>query len=43
VDDNPFAPKRPTLDQNGRISPAARQVDDDDNLEIPAFLRRQSS
>ncbi|MCB1462025.1 MAG: cell division protein FtsZ, partial [Nitratireductor sp.] len=43
VDDNPFAPKRPSLDQNGRISPASRPIDEDDNLEIPAFLRRQSS
>ncbi len=43
VDDNPFAPRRSTLDTNGRINPAARPIDDDDQLEIPAFLRRQSS
>jgi cell division protein FtsZ len=36
------APARQPLDQHGRITPPARQVEDD-QLEIPAFLRRQSS
>jgi cell division protein FtsZ len=36
------APARQPLDQHGRITPPPRQVEDD-QLEIPAFLRRQSS
>jgi cell division protein FtsZ len=36
------APARQPLDQHGRIMSPARQVEDD-QLEIPAFLRRQSS
>ncbi len=43
VDDNPFAPKRTTLDRHGRITPGEKAVSEDDQLEIPAFLRRQSS
>jgi cell division protein FtsZ len=43
VDDNPFAPKRTGLDRNGRITPGEKTVSEDDQLEIPAFLRRQSS
>jgi cell division protein FtsZ len=43
AEDNPFAPKRASLDQNGRIAPAARGQEADDELDIPAFLRRQSS
>jgi cell division protein FtsZ len=43
VDDNPFAPKRAGLDRNGRITPSEKTVSEDDQLEIPAFLRRQSS
>ncbi len=43
VDDNPFAPKRAALDRNGRINPAEKSAIDDDQLEIPAFLRRQTS
>ncbi|MEZ5870660.1 MAG: cell division protein FtsZ [Nitratireductor sp.] len=43
VDDNPFAPKRANLDNNGRAMPHARPIDDDDQLDIPAFLRRQGS
>jgi cell division protein FtsZ len=31
------------LDTHGRPAPAARPVTDDDQLDIPAFLRRQSS
>jgi cell division protein FtsZ len=43
VDDNPFAPRRAQLDRNGRINPSERPAHEDDQLEIPAFLRRQSS
>jgi cell division protein FtsZ len=43
VDDNPFAPKRAGLDRHGRITPGEKPMNDDDQLEIPAFLRRQSS
>jgi cell division protein FtsZ len=43
VDDNPFAPKRAGLDRHGRITPGEKAMNDDDQLEIPAFLRRQSS
>jgi cell division protein FtsZ len=43
VDDNPFAPKRAGLDRHGRITPGEKALNDDDQLEIPAFLRRQSS
>jgi cell division protein FtsZ len=43
VDDNPFAPRRAALDRTGRINPSERPVHEDDQLEIPAFLRRQSS
>ncbi|GIL01053.1 MAG: cell division protein FtsZ [Alphaproteobacteria bacterium] len=42
-EDSPFAPRRAALDANGRITPVARHGDDDDQLDIPAFLRRQSS
>jgi cell division protein FtsZ len=43
VDDNPYAPRRTGLDSNGRITPADRPLNDDDQLDIPAFLRRQTS
>ena len=43
VDDNPFAPKRAGLDHNGRATPQVRSLDEDDQLDIPAFLRRQGS
>jgi cell division protein FtsZ len=43
VDDNPYAPRRGGLDQNGRINPSERPISDDDQLDIPAFLRRQNS
>lgn len=36
-----YAPRRPTLDEQGRTAPVTRTVVDDDPLEIPAFLRRQ--
>ncbi|MCF6322450.1 MAG: cell division protein FtsZ [Rhizobiaceae bacterium] len=37
---SPYAPKRSGLDQNGRITAT---VNEEDQLDIPAFLRRQSS
>ncbi|MCB1428821.1 MAG: cell division protein FtsZ, partial [Nitratireductor sp.] len=43
VDDNPFAPRRAAIDSNGRATPQVRSLDDDDQLDIPAFLRRQGS
>jgi cell division protein FtsZ len=36
------APRQAQLDPHGRATPAARSAEDD-HLEIPAFLRRQSS
>jgi len=41
--DSPFAPRRAALDANGRITPAGRPGEEEDQLDIPAFLRRQSS
>jgi cell division protein FtsZ len=43
VDDNPYAPKRGQLDTMGRINPAESQPVEDDQLDIPAFLRRQAN
>lgn len=37
-----YAPKRGNLDNQGRTQPAAPQSNEDDQLEIPAFLRRQA-
>jgi cell division protein FtsZ len=36
-----FAPRRPQLDETGRAAPQARVAQEEDPLEIPAFLRRQ--
>lgn len=38
-----YAPRRGNLDDQGRQVPQARASHDDDQLEIPAFLRRQSN
>ena len=38
-----YAPRRGNLDDQGRQVPAARAGHEDDQLEIPAFLRRQSN
>ena len=38
-----YAPRRGQLDEHGRLAPQARSVQDDDQLEIPAFLRRQAN
>ncbi|OCW58571.1 cell division protein FtsZ [Hoeflea olei] len=37
-----YAPRRGQLDDQGRVTPQARTSHDDEQLEIPAFLRRQS-
>ncbi|MDO9414557.1 cell division protein FtsZ [Pararhizobium sp.] len=38
-----YAPRRSQLDDMGRVSPQPRSSQEDDQLEIPAFLRRQSN
>ncbi|MEO3385518.1 cell division protein FtsZ [Mesorhizobium sp. CAU 1741] len=38
-----YAPKRGQLDDQGRMSVQPRAVQEDDQLEIPAFLRRQAN
>ncbi|RST80605.1 cell division protein FtsZ [Aquibium carbonis] len=38
-----YAPRRGQLDDHGRLVPAQRPVSEDDQLEIPAFLRRQAN
>ncbi|WFU85775.1 cell division protein FtsZ [Rhizobium sp. CC1099] len=40
---NLYAPRRGNLDDQGRSVPQARMMQEDDQLEIPAFLRRQSN
>ncbi|MBZ9957794.1 MULTISPECIES: cell division protein FtsZ [unclassified Mesorhizobium] len=38
-----YAPRRGQLDDQGRLTPQARATQEDDQLEIPAFLRRQAN
>ncbi len=38
-----YAPRRGQLDDQGRATPPSRSSHEDDQLEIPAFLRRQSN
>ena len=38
-----YAPRRGQLDDQGRLSPQPRATQEDDQLEIPAFLRRQAN
>ncbi|MCO6392253.1 cell division protein FtsZ [Aliihoeflea aestuarii] len=38
-----YAPRRGQMDDNGRMAVQPRQVQEDDQLEIPAFLRRQAN
>ena len=38
-----YAPRRGQLDDQGRVAPQPRQTHEDDQLEIPAFLRRQAN
>jgi cell division protein FtsZ len=40
---DPYAPKRTSHDQHGRINPTQRPASDEDQLDIPAFLRRQAN
>ena len=44
-DDNPYAPpKNGSLDIHGRAAPAApKSSSEEDQLDIPAFLRRQAN
>ncbi len=44
-DRNPYAPARPTLDDHGRaVAPQqSRSLSDEEQLDIPAFLRRQAN
>ncbi len=42
VDNNPYAPRRTELKSDGRINPSEKQLSEDDQLDIPAFLRRQT-
>ena len=40
---DPYAPpKSGALDAHGRQAPAAKPASEDDQLDIPAFLRRQA-
>jgi cell division protein FtsZ len=38
-----YAPRRAQLDEHGRLTPQPRATQEDDQLEIPAFLRRQAN
>ncbi|MHA6643083.1 cell division protein FtsZ [Mesorhizobium sp. A623] len=38
-----YAPRRGQLDDHGRLTPQSRAAQEDDQLEIPAFLRRQAN
>lgn len=38
-----YAPRQAKLDNHGRAQPAPNTTQDDDQLEIPAFLRRQAN
>ena len=38
-----YAPRRGQLDDQGRMSVQPRTTHEDDQLEIPAFLRRQAN
>lgn len=41
MEENPYAPKRGSVDQTGRTIPTTSKIVEDDQLDIPAFLRRQ--
>ena len=42
-DNNPYAPPRNgSLDVHGRAAPATKTISEEDQLDIPAFLRRQA-
>jgi cell division protein FtsZ len=38
-----YAPRRGQLDEHGRMAAQPRAAHEDDQLEIPAFLRRQAN
>ena len=38
-----YAPRRGQLDEHGRLAPQPKSAHEDDQLEIPAFLRRQAN
>lgn len=38
-----YAPRRGQLDEQGRAAPQSRVAHEDEQLEIPAFLRRQAN
>ena len=38
-----YAPRRGQLDEHGRLVPQGHATHEDDQLEIPAFLRRQAN
>ena len=38
-----YAPRRGQLDDQGRLTPQTRSTQEEDQLEIPAFLRRQAN
>ncbi|EKF20810.1 cell division protein FtsZ [Nitratireductor pacificus] len=38
-----YAPRQGQLDEHGRLTTQPRSIQDDDHLEIPAFLRRQAN
>ncbi|MGB3898509.1 MAG: hypothetical protein WA973_08130, partial [Mesorhizobium sp.] len=38
-----YAPRRGQLDDHGRLAAQPRPSQDEDQLEIPAFLRRQAN
>ncbi|MCW4116687.1 cell division protein FtsZ [Aurantimonas sp. MSK8Z-1] len=42
-DTSAYAPRRSAADSAARPAPQARPISDDEQLEIPAFLRRQSN
>jgi cell division protein FtsZ len=42
-DPQAYAPRRGQLDDHGRLTPQPRATHEDDQLEIPAFLRRQAN
>ena len=43
MENDPYAPKRGQLDSMGRINPSEKPAHEDDQLDIPAFLRRQAN
>jgi cell division protein FtsZ len=42
-DPSVYAPRRGQLDEHGRLVAQPRAIQEDDQLEIPAFLRRQAN